>query len=480
MKKNNKIVGRNEECKRLDSCLKADTAQLIIVYGRRRVGKTFLINQYFDNQFALKVTGIYGQAKEVQISNFMASLNEMSKKQYGEAQNWFEAFRYLKDYTKTLPKKKKQILFLDEMPWMDNKKSDFLSAFEWFWNDHASTVDNLVIIVCGSATSWMDEKIANNKGGLFNRQTCRLYLKPFKLYEVEKYLQAKGINWSRYDISECYMIMGGIPYYLSLLDNSISYKQNIDKLFFSPNGELWDEFDHLYQTLFTNSGDYIKVVSALSEKIGGLTRLEIIEKSKLPSGGELSKILDNLILSGFVRVSNFYNKKKKDALYQLADYYTLFYFRYIHKNHGKDEHFWSNAIDHPARKVWAGLTFEQICKDHIGQIKQKLGISGVLSQESAWFTVGEDDKGISGAQIDLLIDRRDRVVSICEMKYSVNEFIIDKKYDMNLRNKVESFRKATNCKKSIQLVMVTSYGLKEGKYNSFVNAQVTLDDLYHE
>lgn len=480
MKKNNKIIGRIEECKRLDSCLKADMAQLIIVYGRRRVGKTFLINQYFDNQFAFKVTGIYGQTKEVQISNFMASLNEMSRRKYDEANNWFEAFRYLKAYTKTLSKKKKQVFFFDEMPWMDNKKSDFLSAFEWFWNDYASTVDNLVFIVCGSATSWMDEKIANNKGGLFNRQTCRLYLKPFKLYEVEKYLQEKGINWSRYDISECYMIMGGIPYYLSLLDNSISYKQNIDKLFFSPNGELWDEFDHLYRTLFTNSDDYIKVVSSLSEKLGGLTRLEIIEKTGLSSGGELTKILDNLILSGFVRVSNFYNKKKKDALYQLADYYTLFYYRYIHKNYGKDEHYWSNAIDNPARKVWAGLTFEQICKDHIGQIKQTLGISGVLSQESAWFTEGDEDKGITGAQIDLLIDRRDRVVSICEMKYSVNEFLIDKKYDMNLRNKVESFRKATNCKKSIQLVMVTSYGLKEGKYNSFVNAQITLDDLYHE
>lgn len=324
MKKNNKIIGRIEECKRLDSCLKADMTQLIIVYGRRRVGKTFLINQYFDNQFAFKVTGIYGQTKEVQISNFMASLNEMSRRKYDEANNWFEAFRYLKAYTKTLSKKKKQVFFFDEMPWMDNKKSDFLSAFEWFWNDYASTVDNLVFIVCGSATSWMDEKIANNKGGLFNRQTCRLYLKPFKLYEVEKYLQEKGINWSRYDISECYMIMGGIPYYLSLLDNSISYKQNIDKLFFSPNGELWDEFDHLYRTLFTNSDDYIKVVSSLSEKLGGLTRLEIIEKTGLSSGGELTKILDNLILSGFVRVSNFYNKKKKDALYQLADYYPGF------------------------------------------------------------------------------------------------------------------------------------------------------------
>lgn len=458
--------------------MNADAAQLIIVYGRRRVGKTFLINQYYNNQFALKVTGIYGQNKEIQLNNFMASLKEASKKDYDNVNNWFDAFRSLKDYIKTLPTSEKHVFFFDEMPWMDNKKSDFLAAFEWFWNDYASTIDNLVFIVCGSATSWMDEKIANNKGGLFNRQTCRLYLKPFNLYEVEQYLISRGINWSRYDIVECYMIMGGIPYYLSLLDRELALKQNIDKLYFSKNGELWNEFNHLYKTLFTNSDDYIRVVSALSQKTGGLTRTELIERSGMSTGGEITKILENLILSGFVRVSGFYGKKKKDALYQLADYYSLFYFKYIEQNYGKDEHFWSKTTDNPSFRAWAGLSFEQVCKDHIEQIKDRLGISGVLTQESAWFVRDDEDNGITGAQIDLLIDRRDHVVTICEIKYSLNEFLIDKAYDMNLRNKIESFRKATNCKKSIQLVMVTSYGLRNGKYNSLVNSEVTIDDLF--
>lgn len=476
--KKNKLIGRLNECKRLDTCMKADLAQLVIVYGRRRVGKTFLINQYFDNQFALKVTGIYGKSKDVQLTNFIASINEVSKKQYEYVKNWFEAFRVLKDYTKTLSKMKKQVFFFDEMPWMDNKKSDFLSAFEWFWNDYASTVDNFVFIVCGSATSWMNEKIANNKGGLFNRQTCRLYLKPFNLYEVELYLRMKGISWTRYDISECYMIMGGIPYYLSLLDSELSLKQNIDKLFFANNGELWDEFNHLYRTLFVNSDDYIKVVSVLSEKIGGMTRTELIEKTDLSSGGELTKIIDNLVLSGFVRISGFYKKKKRDARYQLADYYSLFYFRFIEKHYGKDEHYWTKASDNPGFRVWAGLSFEQVCKDHISQIKEKLGIASVLTTESVWYTTEDEDKGISGAQIDLLIDRRDHVVSLCEIKYSMNLFGIDKKYDMNLRNKIESFRKCSECKKSIQLVFITGYGLKEGKYNSLVSNSVTFEDLF--
>jgi len=479
MNNKTKIIGRIEECKRLDKCMRADNAQLIIVYGRRRVGKTYLINQYFGNQFAFKVTGIFGQNKETQLRNFITELDFRTKKKHKQPRDWYEAFGYLRDYIEELPKDTKQVLFFDEMSWMDTQKSDFLPSFEWFWNHYASTIDNIVFIVCGSATSWMNEKIANNKGGLFNRQTGRLYLEPFKLYEVEQYLESRGIKWSRWDITECYMVMGGIPYYLSLLDAQLSYKQNIDELFFKKKGELWDEFEHLYRTLFSNSDNYIKVVEALSEKKGGLTRNEIIKKTKLPAGGDVSKIINNLLLSGFIRVSGFYNKKKKDALYQLSDYYSLFYFKYIKNNYGKDEHFWINATDNPAMRAWAGLTFEQVCMDHISQIKHKLGISGVLSEESSWFTVADEENGISGAQVDLLIDRRDGVISMCEIRHAINEFEIDKKYDMNLRNKIGAFVKATKCKKTIQMVMVTTYGVKENMYSSIVNLQVILDDLFY-
>jgi hypothetical protein len=366
------------------------------------------------------------------------------------------------------------------MPWLDTQKSGFLPAFEWFWNDWASTQDNLIFIVCGSATAWMVDNIANNKGGLFNRQTCRLYLNPFNLCEVEEYLLSRNIEWSRYDIAECYMIMGGIPYYLSLLDSELSYSQNIDNIFFKNKAELWDEFEHLYSTLFSNSEQYIKVVEALNGRKSGLTREEIAEKTKHMANGNLTKILKNLTDSGFVRAYTFYGKKKKDTVYQLADYYTRFYFRFIRDNYGVDEHFWSNTLDNPARRAWAGLTFEQLCKDHIKQIKHKLGISGVLTEESSWFYRAKDGEQESGVQIDMLIDRRDRVVNICEIKYSMDEYVIDSNYNANLRRKIETFKRKTMCKKTLQLTMITTYGVHRNMYSNMVQSQVLLEDLFHD
>jgi predicted transcriptional regulator len=274
------------------------------------------------------------------------------------------------------------------------------------------------------------------------------------------------------------MVLGGIPYYLNLLDHSLSYTQNIDHLLFKKHGELWDEFSHLYNTLFKNSEAYIKVAEALSRKLNGMTVEELAEHTGLARNGTLSRMLSNLVSSGFVRVSRFYGNRKKAAVYQLSDYYSSFYFHYIKDNYGKDEHFWTNTLDHPARRVWAGLTFEQLCKDHIAQIKRKLGISGVLSEESVWYSAGDEKLGISGAQIDLLIERRDRVINLCEMKFSINEYTIDKDYDLVLRNKLDSFRKMTGTKKTLQITMITTYGVRQGKYSGLVQSQVLLDDLF--
>ena len=473
-----KIIGRKEEIERLDGCMSEQTAQLIVVYGRRRVGKTYLVNEYFDHQFAFKLTGVYGQKRHDQLRHFASELSRRTGAEKSVPSDWLQAFDLLRDYLESLDDGAKQVVFIDEMPWLDTHKSGFLPAFEWFWNDWASTRDNLIMIVCGSATSWMADHIEHNKGGLFNRQTCRLYLEPFRLYEVEQYLESRNIHWSRYDIAECYMVMGGIPYYLSLLNNRYSYRQNIDRLFFRKKGELWDEFDHLYKTLFTNSVNYTKVAEALSTRNSGMTREEIAGRTGLPENGALTKILDNLASSGFVRISHFYNRKKKDALYQLSDYYSAFYFRYIKDHDGRDESFWSNAIDNPARRSWAGFMFEQLCKDHIGQIKRKLGISGVLTQESVWYTRGDQELNVSGAQIDLVIERRDRVINLCEMKFSINEYVIDKNYDMTLRNKLESFRSMTHTRETLQITMITTYGVKSNRYSSLVQSQVLLDDLF--
>ena len=362
--------------------------------------------------------------KEIQLRYFGEELNRRSGKEKTIPKDWIQAFSYLRDYIETLAADEKHVFFIDEMPWLDTRKSDFLPAFEYFWNDYGSSRNNIVFIVCGSATSWMVNKLTNNKGGLFNRHTCRIYLEPFNLLETRSYLESQGIYWSEYDIVECYMIMGGIPYYLSLLDNSLSYVQNIDNLFFRKKAELWDEFEHLYRTLFTNGDKYIQVVECLSEKKSGYTRLEIAEKTGISANGKLSGILNDLINSGFVRVSSFYGNKKKEALYQSSDYYTNFYLKFLKDNHGRDEHYWSKALDIPSRRSWAGLTFEQVIKDHVDQIKKKLGISGVLTEEYIWFTRGDEDLGIPGAQIDLLIERRDRVVNICEIKFASDEYII--------------------------------------------------------
>lgn len=472
-----KIIGRKAECDRLGKCLSADTSELVIVYGRRRVGKTFLINQFFDGRFDFKITGAYNQPREIQLRNFQSEMDRQTQEKNSLPKDWIEAFEMLRFYLENCNREGKMVVFFDEMPWLDTPKSGFLSAFEWFWNDWGSLQDNLLFIVCGSATAWMVDNIAENKGGLFNRQTCKLYLEPFSLAETEKYLISRGIYWTRYDIAECYMIMGGIPYYLSLLDRELSYCDNIDNLFFRKRAEIWDEFGHLYHTLFNNSEQCIKVVEALSRKRIGLSRNEISSISKIPSNGTLTRILENLVESGFVRAYSC-RGKRKDILYQLSDYYTMFYYRFIKDEYGRDEHFWRHAIDNPSRRAWVGFTFESLCKDHIKQIKQKLGISGVLSEESAWLVHGDNEQ--DGAQIDLLIDRRDRVVNICEMKFSIDEFTIDKEYEANLRRKIEVFKNASKTRKNIQLTMITSFGIHRNMYSNLVQSEVVLDDLFKE
>lgn len=470
------LIGRQNEYERLNECLKSAEPQLIGIYGRRRVGKTFLINNFFNGRFDFKITGIYNKPVEIQLESFITEYNSQTQSESPIPKNWMEAFALLKSYILTISDKEKQVVFFDEMPWLDTQRSDFMTAFEWFWNGWANSRKNLVFIVCGSAASWMRKNFDENVGGLYRRLTCRLYLKPFTLHETEEYLKQKGIEWSRYYITECYMIMGGIPYYLSLLKSSLTYDQNIDNIFFRKRSELWDEFMFLYKTLFSNSDQYIKVVEALSTKRSGLTRNEIQTATKLPNNGKLSEILFNLEYSGFIRINDFYGKKTK--VYQLSDYYTLFYFKYIKNNYGKDEHFWSNMGASPSRTAWAGLTFEQICKDHTTQIKKKLGISGVLSEVSVWSIDGDDDH--KGVQIDMLINRRDMVTNLCEVKYSTGEYEINKSDDENFRNKIGSFRDNTKTKNAIHFTMITTYGVKKNKYYNIVNSEVTMDDLFEE
>ena len=469
------IIGRKEEQQILRSAVQSENSEFVAVYGRRRVGKTYLIRETFGYKFTFQHTGLAkGNTKE-QLFSFAISLRDAGYDDCPIPKSWLEAFSLLSTYLKNSTDEKK-IVFLDELPWMDTPRSNFISAFEHFWNGWASARKDIVLIICGSATSWIINKVINDHGGLHNRVTKQIALQPFTLKECEMFAQSKGLEMSRYQLAECYMVFGGIPYYWSLLEKGLSLAQNIDKIIFAKNGKLSNEFNQLYASLFKSPEQYIDIVTALGKKKAGMTREEIIAATDKYSNGALSKVLDELEYCGFIRKYNGFDKKSKQAIYQLIDNYTLFYFKFIQQNENNDEHFWSASIDSAMHRAWSGLAFERLCMAHTQQIKAALGIAGVLSNVYSWRK--EADETSDGAQIDLLIDRKDQVINLCEMKYSLSEYIIDAEYEQKLRNKKSVFIDTTNTRKAVHLTMVTTFGIKANAHSGIVQNEITLEDLF--
>jgi uncharacterized protein len=469
------IIGRKAEIEKFDAVLKSKKSEFVAVYGRRRVGKTFLIREFFDNQFTFSMSGIFNVSLAQQLYNFCAELSKYSKNPVDKIpENWFEAFQQLAQFT-AKQKSKKKVLFIDELPWFDTSKSNFVKALEHFWNSWASARKDVILVVCGSSASWMIKKLVKNTGGLHNRITSRMKINPFTLKETELFLKSRNINFNRHQIIELYMVMGGIPYYLESVKKGKSVAQNIDESCFEEDGVLRDEFLSLYASLFKNYKNHLLVVGALSKKTRGLTREEILFETKLSDGGGFTKVLEELEESGFIRKYLFFESKGKGGLYQLIDFYSLFYYRFIQGKKITDANFWANTIDHPSHRAWSGYTFEQICLMHIDQIKKALGISGIVSLSASWKS--KTDK--NGAQIDLLIDRRDQVITLCEMKYSINKFGIDKSYSENLRNKIGTFKAESKTKKAVHLAMITTYGVLENEhYLDLVQNSITINDLF--
>jgi AAA+ ATPase superfamily predicted ATPase len=469
-----KIIGRIAQQEALKEYVASNKSEFVAVYGRRRVGKTFLVREYFRNSFTFYFTGLANTGMQMQLHNFNTSLQKYGKMPYPAVSTWFDAFEQLIHLITHSRQKGKKIIFLDELPWMDTPRSGLISALEHFWNGWASLRTDILLIVCGSATSWMTNKLLKNHGGLHNRITKQLFIEPFTLGECEAFYRENKIVMNRHQIVEGYMILGGIPYYLSLLDKSLSLAQNIDALCFAKNGMLRNEFSNLYASLFKHAECHVKVVETLSKKVKGMTREEIITTAKLPNGGSLSKILEELEQCGFIRKYNAFDKKQKHNLYQLVDFYTLFYINFIRNNKYSDEHFWLNFIENAKHRAWSGYAFEQVCMAHIAQIKHKLGISGVLTHTASW----RSQKSDPGAQVDLLIDRHDNVINLCEMKYSSMEFAIDKKYDKSLRQKKETFVRETKTRKAVHLTMVTTYGVKHNEYSHLIQSEVKMNHLF--
>ncbi|MCI5777559.1 MAG: AAA family ATPase [Bacteroidales bacterium] len=474
------IIGRKQEQKELLEAANAEYSKFVAVYGRRRVGKTFLIRETFNYSFTFQHTGLAKGKLKDQLLSFRASLQTASGKRFNQFKSWYEAFFSLEEWLGSLPEGKKMI-FLDELPWMDTPRSNLISGLEHLWNSWASARKDIVLIVCGSATSWIVNKLINNHGGLHNRLTNRILLRPFTLSECEQYSEANRLGLSRLQMVENYMIMGGVPFYWSMMRRELSMAQNIDALFFSDEVEgLTHEYQQLYASLFNNPEPYMNVVSALAKKTKGLSRDEISQLTQISSGGELSKLLNELEWCGFIRKYNGFGKQAKDALYQLIDNFTIFYFQYIKGNKNNDSHYWTNNIGSALHRAWSGLAFERVCLQHVPQIKKALGISGVLSNVYSWRTEADRDKGIDKTQIDLLIDRNDGVINLCEMKYSEQEYVITEDEEAKLRRRRGTLIEVTNTKKAVHITIVTPYGLKRNAHSSIAQNEVTLNHLFSE
>ena len=468
------IIGRKTEQEALKRFTESNKAEFVAVWGRRRVGKTFLIREFFNNKFTFYHTGLANTGIETQLNSFNSSLNNYSTFSYPKAKTWFDSFEQLKHLLSKSRKKGKKVVFIDEMPWMDTPRSGFLAALEHFWNGWASGEKNILLIVCGSASSWITNKLINNHGGLHNRVTQQIRLRPFTLLECEKYYQMQHIVMSHREMVENYMILGGIPFYLSLMQKQFSMAQNVDNLLFAEDAALKNELQNLYASLFKKAENHIKIVEALGNKVKGLTRDEILNVTKLPNGGSTNRVLEELELSGFIRRYRSYGKKIRQSLYQLIDFYTLFYFNFLKDNAFNDEHYWTNFIENARHRAWSGYAFEQVCLAHLTQIKQKLSILGVLTNTYSWISNNKEN----GAQIDLVIERNDKVINLCEMKYASEEFTIDKKQDENLRHKRAVFKEETKTRKALHLTMITTYGIKHNQYWGNIQSDVTVNDLF--
>jgi uncharacterized protein len=474
-----KIAGRIAEQKILAAKLATAEPELIAIYGRRRVGKTYLIRAFYKDAIVFEFTGIHGAKMKTQLENLSQTLQKATKSPIALAipTNWLQAFMMLDNYISSLSSDKPAVIFFDEFPWIETHKSGFLQAFDHWWNASASKKSHLKVIICGSAASWMIDKVINNRGGLHNRVTQTIRLLPFTLAETQQYLRSNNVILDQYSQLQLYMAMGGIPHYLRNINPGESTAQIIDRLCFAKDGPLKNEFTNLYKSLFAHSQKHEKVIRALATKAQGLSRNEIIAACDFTSGGTATRILEELEESGFITPYIPFQKNANESIYKLSDEYSVFYLKFI--EHAKDIAVgaWLRQYGTPAYTIWSGFAFESICQKHVLQIRRKLGIEGVLTYTSTWRHV--PGKGTHGAQIDLLLDRQDRCINICEIKFSSGEFVIDKKYATELDAKVNIFRAQTGTKKTTFPTMITTYGtLKNEHYLGRIQAEVLMDDLF--
>ena len=470
------MVGRKEETKTLLRALSRNESQFVAVYGRRRVGKTYLVRKAFENKFAFYHTGLFDGSFREQLDEFKESLEEYGLTDCPKLENWRDAFRELRRLLSAKPTGKK-VVFIDELPWMDTRNSRFIQQFDKFWNKWASARDDIVLVACGSAASWMINNVINDYGGLHNRITDSISVKPFTLKECEDYSHELGLSMSRREIAECYMVFGGIPYYWSYLLKEQSLAQNLDRLLFAKDGKLRNEFNRLFKSLFREDRMHREVIESLGRRKSGKTREEILSDISFSDGGKFSECLSALEECGFIRAFSAIGKAAKGTMFQLTDNFTLFHLEFLSGKMDIGKGFWTSTVTDPVQANWRGRAFERLCLMHEEQIKSALGIAGVRTNVNSW-NHSPTPEHPEGAQIDLLIDRADNVINLCEMKYSHGMYDLTPSECEKLMHRRDVFISVTGTRKSVHLTMVTPNGVSESPQRHFIQSEVTLDDLF--
>lgn len=475
------IVGRKQEIEKLERLYHSDRPEFVAVYGRRRVGKTFLIKQALKDRFTFQHTGVSPVDQEdeknrlkTQLESFYYSMLSHGLEGFKQPKTWMEAFYQLEQLLNKLDEGQRIVIFLDELPWMDTPRSRFLSAFEGFWNGWCNSHDNVMLIVCGSATSWMLSNLSRSKGGLYGRLTDEIKVSPFTLKECEEYFNHENIELSRYDIVQSHMIFGGIPYYLSYFRKGYSFEKNTDMILFGSKPRLKDEFNRLFKAIFTNAEDCKKVIRLLATRNYGFTREEIASATGLPLGGGLSDTLTALAESDFIMRYSPYGKGTGE-FYKLIDNFCLFWLKYVEPNQD-DVSFVNDNFTSDIMKAWRGVAFEHVCWQHVPQIKRALEIGGVKTSVSAWNVAGDDTK--TGAQVDMLIIRADNIVNLCEMKFCSSVYTIDKEEETKMLHRAEMLKKTLSSKQKVHLTLITTFGLTHGKHSGKVQKVVICDELF--
>ena len=477
------VIGRKDEVAKIKRLYNSKMPQFLTVYGRRRVGKTFLIDEALSGKITFRHSGLspvdaqnHKNSLREQLKHFYMSLQAQGVKKSKCPTSWLEAFFMLEMHLQAIDDGSRQVVFLDELPWMDTPRSGFMTALEALWNNWGCHRKNFMLVVCGSATSWISDNLINNHGGLYGRLTCQIRLSPFTLEECEQYFHSRGIRLSRYDIVQSYMIFGGIPYYLSYFEPGRSLAQNVDNLFFRKGAELGTEFDRLFSSVFSRPEEMKRIVEALGNRRSGYTQEELVRATGLPWGGSFSTMLKALEASDFIEPYVPFGKGKREKHYKLTDPFCLFYMKFVRGRKEIDPEFWMHNVTAQSVSSWRGFAFEEVCLAHVRQIKKALDILGVSSTESSWVVKGDDEA--EGAQIDLLINRKDNVVNLCEMKFYNEKFTVNKAYYSKVVHRQNLLAERIPKRAVIHNVLVTTEGLTYNEYSGVFQKLVTVDDLF--